>query len=248
VYPTKVIIHKIKRQCVRVVLNFLRERIGQPRKSSHLHPHGEILTLGIACRNVFPLRVSDYSGRKRANALRRAVPRFRIPAVRAIELDEHRVVNVIPERQINSFQINLMAVSGQLHSIGETRCQIVHEVLRVPCAPASQAPARNEFRIRAESRPSPHITVTELAAKFLRDVLFLRVAKRPNFIALNPLARQVAKRLVLILSTSCSYASEQFRNCVFCYLCHANSSANRIALDEGRNHCNLPFNREVVHA
>jgi hypothetical protein len=31
-----------------VVLEFLGERIGQPGKAAHLHPHGEVLQLGVS--------------------------------------------------------------------------------------------------------------------------------------------------------------------------------------------------------
>jgi hypothetical protein len=37
---------RIQRDHVHVVLEFLRERIGEPGKAAHLHPHSKVLPLG----------------------------------------------------------------------------------------------------------------------------------------------------------------------------------------------------------
>jgi hypothetical protein len=51
---------------------------------------------------------------------------------------------------------------------------------------------------------STYITVRSfggIPTKLLRKILFLRVAERPNLIALDSLAGKIAKRLVLIFGT-----------------------------------------------
>lgn len=47
VNPAKVVISEVQRNHVTMVLYLLRERIRQPRKPSHAHPHREILAFHI---------------------------------------------------------------------------------------------------------------------------------------------------------------------------------------------------------
>lgn len=58
-------------------------------------------------------------------------------------------------------------------------------------------PAWNEFAIRVECNPRPDVAS---AFRFVLGtaIFFFRVNETPNFIALNPLGFEIAKRLVLI--------------------------------------------------
>jgi hypothetical protein len=44
--PAKIVIHKIERQSVLVIFQFLRESVRQSREPAHRHPHPEILPFG----------------------------------------------------------------------------------------------------------------------------------------------------------------------------------------------------------
>ncbi len=50
--------HRIDRYGMRVVLDFLGESIGQSGEPANLHPHGEILALGIARGDVPRVRLT----------------------------------------------------------------------------------------------------------------------------------------------------------------------------------------------
>jgi hypothetical protein len=43
VQPDEIIIHRVQRHRARMVLNLFAERICQPSKSAHVHPHRQIL-------------------------------------------------------------------------------------------------------------------------------------------------------------------------------------------------------------
>ena len=75
--PAKIIIHKIERQSVLVVLQFLTEPIGQSRESAHRHSHREILTLRVARRNVVVIGIAANDGFSRPHADCRAVTSYR---------------------------------------------------------------------------------------------------------------------------------------------------------------------------
>lgn len=51
--PAKIVMHVMKRNRVLQILKFLAECIGQARKSTHRHSHGQILALNVARGNVF---------------------------------------------------------------------------------------------------------------------------------------------------------------------------------------------------
>jgi hypothetical protein len=58
------------------VVDLLGKAIGEPGKPSHPHPHGEVLTLYEASRNVLHNWIAAYHEFLSADHLRRAVPGF----------------------------------------------------------------------------------------------------------------------------------------------------------------------------
>ena len=52
----EVVVHEVERDSCNVVLDLLREAIGEAREAAHVHPHREILALH-GCADVFPFRL-----------------------------------------------------------------------------------------------------------------------------------------------------------------------------------------------
>ena len=72
-HSAKVVVHKVKGYSSGEVVYLLGERICEPRKAAHLHPHGEVLALYVASGDVFWVR---FAGKRRppaTNALGGAV-------------------------------------------------------------------------------------------------------------------------------------------------------------------------------
>src|SRR5581483_3777466 len=99
--------------------------------------------------------------------------------------------------------------------------EIVHELTRSTRVACTDHPRSNQLGIGTQRGPRPDVTNTEDAFQVLRDILFLRADERPDFIALHPLAWQVAQRLVLIVVAGFAYISEQLRNRVFARPCQS---------------------------
>lgn len=247
VNTTEVVVHEMEGNRMFVIFDFLREGIRQAREAAHLHSHGEVLALNVARRDMSPVGIARNRRRDGSNANRGAVARFFLSRLISVQLDQHRVVNLIAESQINRVEISLVTVSSELNAIRETSGEIVHEVLSVPCGPSPDAPARNKFGICANRRPRPHIAIAEFSAQVAGNILFFRIAERPNLVALDSLAWQVAKRLVLIFGAHLADSSEKFCNGVFRYACHPYGSPNRITLNKSGDYCDLAFGWEVVH-
>jgi len=74
--PREVVVDVPNRDHVRVVLDLLRERIGQPGKAAHTHSHVEVLTLDVRGRYMLGIGVARDSLRDRADTGRGAVLRL----------------------------------------------------------------------------------------------------------------------------------------------------------------------------
>jgi len=81
-----------------------------------------------------------------------------------------------------------MTVCRQLYAIRQTPGQIVHEFIGGARAARPNAPARNQFCIRVKRNSGPHVPIAKLPLLVGGHVLVFRIAKLPNFIALNVLA------------------------------------------------------------
>lgn len=247
-HAAEVVIHEVESEGMTVIVDFLRERVGEPGEAAHLHPHREVLALDVAGRDVAESRPAVDDGWDRADAGRRAVAPAVALRIVAVELDQHRVVDVGAERERDGFQVDAMAVRRQLHAVGQAVREVVHEVLGVPCVAVADAPAHNQLSVGAQRGPRPHVAVAELPSQFLGHVLFLGVAERPDFVTLNLGAWQVAKRFALVVGAGLADAGKQLRNGVLRNACHADGRANRVSLNEAGENRDLPFDWEIVHA
>src|SRR5437773_1700483 len=104
-----------------------------------------------------------------------------------------------------------MSICRQLHTIRQTRSQILDEMMRCSRVTATDKPARNELRIGVKCNPCP--TITRSCRLLIKVAIpFLRINERPNLVALNTLALQIHKNLVLILRTSAAKIDQQLHN------------------------------------
>ena len=82
----------------------------------------------------------------------------------------------------------------------------------------------------------------------LWHVFVIGINERPNFIALNPFAIQVAKNFVLIRGAGRAKLHQQLLNRRAMDARHADSGAERVALNQTGNHADLFFLAQFIHA
>ena len=80
-----------------VVVNLLAVPIGQPGESSHVHSHREILALNIAGTHMLWVRVTTHNLKIAADALCRGVAACFFVGWSAVNLLQHRVINIRTE-------------------------------------------------------------------------------------------------------------------------------------------------------
>ncbi len=230
-----------------MIFKFLGKAVRESCESTHLHPHGEVLALNVASRNVSRIRITDNRGGHRSNAFRRTITSLAFASVVAVQFDKHGIINFRTEGSLNGIQIYSVAVRGQLDTIGETRSQIGDEVVRVASRATTYQPARNQLRISTQCSPCPNVTITKLAAQFFRKVFFLRIAERPNFVTLNFLARKIAKVSVLIFQARSTHFGQEFDNRILCGTRHTDGGPYRIAFDETSNYMRALLGGQRFH-
>jgi len=69
-------IHEMNRYGVSVIVDLLRETIGEASKATHVHPHGEILPLYVAGADMLGVGVAAHGFHVATDADRRRVSRF----------------------------------------------------------------------------------------------------------------------------------------------------------------------------
>jgi len=200
----------MQRNRVPQIIKLFAERIRQARKPPHAHSHSEVLALNVAGRDMIWVRVAGNCFCLTANALTGAIAAI-IGRV-AVEFDKHRIVNVTTESALDGLQVGSVTVSGKLYAILQAAGKVSHKLVCRYSVTPSVMPAGNKLSVGIYRDPSPHVAVTKTTLLFKRDIFFFGVAKRPNFIALKALTRQIAQRVVLILSASFAEISKKFEN------------------------------------
>ena len=108
------------------------------------------------------------------------------------------IINVIGEHGFNSAQIGPVAVAGKLYAIGQSAFQIVSERKGGVRIASAKQPANDQLGIGAECGPCPNVASGRGRGLGVLHVVILGVNEAPDFIHLDPLAGQIAQRLVLI--------------------------------------------------
>jgi hypothetical protein len=182
--PAKVVVHVMKRNRVLQILQLFAERIGQSREATHRHSHCQVLALNVARRDMVVVGAAADDSLASAHADSGTISRIRAILRRAVNLLQHRKVDLFAESILDCFQVGAMAVCRELHTIRQTRPQILDEMMRCSRMAATDKPARNELRIGVKCNPCPAITRScRLLVKVA--ISFLRVNEGPNLIALG---------------------------------------------------------------
>lgn len=230
-----------------VVLDLFREGISQSRKPACCHPHAEILPLDIAGVDVFRVGVAGNCVALTSQAHSGAVPFLRAFSY-AVDLNQHRVVNIAAERLINRLDVQLQAIAGKLDAIRQTARQVFDEIaggLRIALA---DQPARYQLGICVNRGPEPCIARAGVVRGNLwRHVLLLGVAKRPALINLHPFALKVLKHAVLVFGAERADFIDQPHDGLFRHAGYTDGGADAVAFDQATDDLGALFGSEPVH-
>src|SRR3989338_8080071 len=108
-----------------------------------------------------------------------------------------------------------MAIGGKLNSISQAAFKVSDKVKSRLCTPITDKPTRNDLCVGIKGRPCPNVAISELPLFIVGDILIFHSDEAPNFIALNPLAGEIAESLILIFGAGLPQFNQQFDDGIF---------------------------------
>jgi hypothetical protein len=197
VLPLKVVDHHENGDLRRVVLNLLTEAVRQPSEPAHVHPHGKVGALHIGSADMVRVGVARDSVGLTAYAGCRTVTTLAFGIDFTVNLHQLGKVDILTERSLDCFAVELQSVARQLHAMRKTAREVFHEVTRCNGITLADHPARDQLRIGVDGRPRPNITANAVLLDLLRCcVLLFTPDELPDFIDLNPFAMKIDHRFV----------------------------------------------------
>jgi hypothetical protein len=116
--------------------------------------------------------------------------------------------------------------------------------LQVACA---DEVGRDQLRVRVDGDPRPHVAVVHVAALVGRHVLLLAADERPNLVALDALARQVAHHAVLMDRADGAEIDQQLRDGVLRHARHPHGRADAVAFNEAGDYLLALLRAQTIH-
>ncbi len=110
--------------------------------------------------------------------------------------------------------------------------EFLNEVLRGLVGALANHEHRDELRVGADRGPGPHVANAVLTFARLGNVLFFRIAERPNLVALNLGAGEIAHHAILINPTRGANVQEELADRVDTHVAHARRGSHRVAFNE----------------
>jgi hypothetical protein len=110
----------------------------------------------MAGADVGRIGLTNDRSNPRPDALRGAVPLLALH-IRAVNLRQHRIVDLFAERLPNRRQVRLVPVRGELHAVHKTGRQILYEVAGCNWVSLPDQPAGDELRFGIQCCPGPNV-------------------------------------------------------------------------------------------
>src|ERR1017187_6271322 len=82
----------------------------------------------VAGRNMLRIWITQNSYFLRGLEFRWAVPRFRLAIPAAVHLDQLRVIDLISEHVNHRVQVDLVAITGELHAVRDSIRNVLNEL------------------------------------------------------------------------------------------------------------------------
>ncbi len=226
----EVVIRKIQGDSDFQVLQHARESVGKPGQTPKLHSHGQVLPFNEAGRDMLRAGVSATNLGYNLRDSWWGVPLIPVLAIVPVELRQLSKVSVSRERLLDSLALDI-GVCGQLHPvIGNATAHVQHEVLSVLTGSFAHQKRRNELSVRVKGHENP--LIPKLCGIVLPNVPNLLRDKRPDFVALNTTAGQLAHSLIQKPFTALASQDQQSHDRVAVDAGKPLCAANRAALDQ----------------
>jgi hypothetical protein len=230
----KVVIRKVQGDSGFQVRQLLAERIGEPRKAPKLHPHGQVLPLYKAGRNVPRIRVASPHLGYNLDDWAWGIPRIRVMlAIVAKQFDELREVNVQTECERDAFGVVAQAVRCDLDATGDTVIQVPKKRTGHFAVPFPNDERRNQFSFLINRHVNP--LVAQFGRIVFTDVTRLFLNEGPNFVNLQIPGAQITHSGIHQSGAALTSNDQQPHDGISVESCQPLRAANRAAFKKALN-------------
>ncbi|MDP9383434.1 MAG: hypothetical protein M3Q29_25485 [Chloroflexota bacterium] len=161
---------------------------------------------------------------------------------------EHGEVDpVSAEQRLHDGQVGPVAVGGHLHPVAQPGLQIRQEHVGIVGRALPDEPRRDQLGVGVYGRPRPHVAVAEGALVLFGHVLLFGVAERPDFVALDPPARQVGEHGVLVVGAGFAQVGQQLDDGVLRHASDPDRGSDAHAFDEAADDLGTALGAHPVH-
>lgn len=235
-YPAKVIVREVEGASRFQVIQFLRIAQGQTSKPFDGLPHGQVLALHVACRDVPHIGPTiAYSYYRFHHWSRRIATCCVVLSVVAKQFYHLGEVRLSGKNVFNSLPVKVEPIRGQLESVffGKAMTECGQELIRGFAVALTYSVSRDQFCFRVNGDKYPSVAdlwriISLYVALFFPD-------KCPDFVALNPPALQVLHRRFHESYAALPGDDQQSENCIAVQLRDAFSAADACALYQQLN-------------
>jgi len=229
-----------------MVIYFFTESIGKTSEAPHVHPHREVLALYVTRAYIFMLGIADDRLHISADAAGRTITPNLFFVGSAVQLVQHRIVNVHSKRAFHGFQVRLVRIRGELNARGDAGCNILHEFSGPQRIALSHKIGNNKLRLRVHRDPRPKIADAEATLR-CGNVLGFRITEAPNLIAFDATGMYLAYALVVVAFARCAEIAQQFFNCHTRNARNSRRAAQTVAFHQRRHYSRPLFCAQPVH-
>ena len=217
--------------CVKLI-PFLRESIGQTGESTHLHSHGQVLSLNVRGTNFAYIGIPEHWDLLASDTLSGRVPRFGFGS-RSILFDQLRELNALrSQAQHNGILVRCEAVRGHLKTSLCCRSQLFRESYCIPLGSSSQVPSEYQLTAPLDSDKRIGIADRGFVFPFFGFGLFLHSDVSPKLITLHVFDSQVVDALIHQSLAFLASETQEIENRSRMYASDARSGANRATFDQ----------------
>jgi hypothetical protein len=231
-HAAEIVVGEVQRNRGFQMRQLFAERIGEPRKTAHRRPHGQVLTFHKRCADVILVRpsVNDLGYDLRDSWW--GVPRFGCVKLPVVAEQFHKLGEfaAASEHALNG-AVEVIAVRSDLKTIfGEAPAQSVEELQRGFLGALADLEVGHQFGLLVERHKHP--LVAEVRRVALANAAVLLLHERPDFVALQVIQSESAHPRVHELCAVLPRNDEQSHDRVAIEACEPFGAADRAALQK----------------
>jgi hypothetical protein len=164
-------------------------------------------------------------------------------AIIPIQFDELRKINIVAKEKRNLSRVEPESIRGDLRAVVDSLHQVANKIFCCGSVALPDGKRGNQLRLCVQRDKNP--LVAKRCGVILADSTLLLKAERPNFVALNVVANEIAHPGIVQTGATFSRQYEQLHDGVTVQSGHAFRGTNRAAFDEALNSANGAFFRDT---